>query len=184
MGVTGSAAMASPVPPRPTLGDLYHPSGIIDARAPPPPLPHHQFYGGMMGNLHRTLDRVAAYDRVAHMHGETARQAEGGIDLALNYHPRSWRNPPVDLSELQSAASYQANNSTGSHILIGTPGVGICRPICCTTAPSDLITMCAKDTLAGLSASSAPPEYASDTPAVNSALAVALGVSSVEGRIK
>eukprot|EP00658_Telonema_sp_P-2_P081525 TRINITY_DN837_c0_g1_i3.p1 TRINITY_DN837_c0_g1~~TRINITY_DN837_c0_g1_i3.p1 ORF type:complete len:141 (-),score=7.35 TRINITY_DN837_c0_g1_i3:193-615(-) len=109
--------MASPIPPRPIVGDLYHSGSLINVTAPPPPLPHHQFYcGPNLDRLHRTLDRVAAYDHVARAHGEPARQGEP-VDLALNYHPRSWRNPPVNLDDLLSAADYQSRNSTASHIM-------------------------------------------------------------------
>merc|ERR1712010_427062 len=114
MGALQRKKMA--VPPRPLLNDLYHPGSLVDLHNCPPPLSHHQYYGAHY-HLGRTLDRVTAYDRVSHLHGETAHTGEPGHDLALNYHPRSWRNPPVDLSDLRSAASYQAANSTGSHIL-------------------------------------------------------------------
>merc|ERR1711918_92920 len=108
--------MSSAVPPRPLLGDLYHTGSLIDLQNAPAALPHHHYYGNHHA-LGRTLDRVAAYDRMSHLHGECARQTEPGLDLALNYHPRSWRNPPVDAADLKAAAGYAASNSTGTHIL-------------------------------------------------------------------
>merc|ERR1711907_404868 len=61
--------------------------------------------------------RVAAYDRVQRRVGEGVRSADPGLDLSLNYHPRSWKTPPVDSDDLKSATRYQANNSTATHIL-------------------------------------------------------------------
>merc|ERR1712166_455356 len=112
----GDLLVKMSVPPRPLPSDLYHSGSMIDlaertCSAPSPP----QY--GNHHHLGRTLDRVAAYDRISHLHGECARQTEPGLDLALNYHPRSWRNPPVAAEELKKSSEYQARNSTGSHIL-------------------------------------------------------------------
>merc|ERR1711934_1219692 len=115
-------------PPRPILADLYHtamdkpPPGelyrptTLDLDHLPAPLPHHRYYGGHH-HLGRTLDRVTAYDRVTRRVGEGVRSADPGLDLSMNYHPRSWRTPPVDTDDVKKATAYQAENSTVSHIL-------------------------------------------------------------------
>merc|ERR1711998_224906 len=115
MGVQAVAAMAY-FPPRPILGDLLHTPTIVDIETPPEPLPHHRYYG-MHHHLGRTLDRVAAYDRVSRRVGEGIRPADPKTDLSLNYHPRSWKTPPVDTDDLKSATRYEAKNSTVSHML-------------------------------------------------------------------
>jgi len=103
-------------PPRPVLNDLYHAPSIIDLESRPVPLEHHRYYGAHH-HLGRTLDRVAAYDRVTRRVGEGVRSADPQLDLAMNYHPRSWRTPPVSTDDVKSATRYQAENSTVSHIM-------------------------------------------------------------------
>merc|ERR1711907_156035 len=103
-------------PPRPILADLLHGPHIADMETAPAPLEHHRYYG-QHHHLGRTLDRVAAYDRVSKRVGEGVRSAVPEKDLSLHYHPRSWKTPAVKTDDVIAATQYQAENSTVSHML-------------------------------------------------------------------